>query len=154
MIKDKNKGSVHFWQLLPSQGLGLQWVIKVRSVLAIVPTMECAMQCSMMFNDVQWCTSSQCSHNGRRPLSLDGEKLALYISPKWKLRMDRKDGRLSQRDSPPLYIFVYRQNGDWSWTWREREDSGLVTTKKCALCIFSGFRKNGDWNVAWIERKI
>ena len=60
--------------------------------------------CNAMFNDVQRCTSSQCSHNGRRPLSLDGEKLALYISPKWKLRMDRKDGRLSQIDSPS---FVY-----------------------------------------------
>ena len=155
MIKDKNKGSVHFWQLLPSQGLGLQWVIKVRDVLAIVPSMECAMQCSMMYNDVQ--ARSTPTMDDVRYLSMERNSLCISCqNGSFAMRSShgQKGRQIIAKRLPLFCISLCIGKMEIEAEHGEREDSGQVITKKCALCIFSGFRKNGDWNVAWIERKI
>ena len=138
MIKDKNKGSVHFWQLLPSQGLGLQWVIKVRDVLAIVPSMERAMQCSMMYNDVQ--ARSTPTMDDVRYLSM--ERNSLCIS--------RQNGSFAMRSShgqkgrqiiakrlPLLCLSLYIGKMEIEAEHGERERIPARLSQRNALCASS-----------------
>ena len=138
MIKDKNKGSVHFWQLLPSQGFGLQWVIKVRDVLAIVPSMERAMQCSMMYNDVQ--ARSTPTMDDVRYLSM--ERNSLCIS--------RQNGSFAMRSShgqkgrqiiakrlPLLCLSLYIGKMEIEAEHGERQRIAARLSQRNALCASS-----------------